>query len=198
MTRVTAILLVLLIAGAAGAGLDSGTNSIGLYFDPAAGTNEFDVGASEPFFAYIILSNPDFPELSGFEMSFNVVTPPGMEGLFYRLSENLYGGLNVAQGGTATVGQYVVGWGEPRPTSAVTPLADWQCMLLNPMTVEIYFGPSEPQSLPDGWPALEIGGVIIPAYLSSGSPGSPVAVINGTGPVAVETAAFGEVKALFR
>ncbi len=198
MKKLAVLLLVGLMATSAFAGLDDGANSIGLYFDSGALTNEMNIGASTPFFAYIILSNPTFPELSGFELSYDVETPAGMEAMYFRLGEDLQGGLNVAQGNTATSGQYVVGWGSPRSTSATTILASWQCMLLSPMTVNYYFGPSNPQSIQDGWPALEIGGSIIAGYLSSGSPDAPVAIVNGTGVVSEEVESFGGVKALFR
>ncbi len=71
-------------------------------------------------------------------------------------------------------------------------------MLLSPMTVEIFLGPSNVQSIDDGLPAYEIGGSILPLGLSTSGANVPVAVVNGAGPVAVEEASFGSVKSLFR
>jgi len=202
MKKLVVLLMVSLMAASAFAGIDDGDNSIGIFFDLGGNNAETTAAQNVPFFAYLVVSNPTFPELSGVEVSYRVETPVGFEAFYFRLAEDLYGGLNVAQGNTATLGQYIIGWGTPRPTSTVTPLVGWQCMLLTVMEVKMYIGPSTPESIQDGLPALEIGGTIIPADFSTGAPSLPVAIVNRgaqTDPVVPdETTSFGDVKALFR
>ncbi len=87
-------------------------------------------------------------------------------------------------------GDYVVGLASPLPGAPAKTFITWQFMLLSPMTVEIFLGPSNVQSIDDGLPAYEIGGSILPLGLSTGGANVPVAVVNGAGPVAVEEAAL--------
>lgn len=198
MKRLGMLLIVMLMASSAFAVIDPDPNMMGLYFDLNADTNSFAATVNVPFMAYLMLTNPTYADVSGFEAGYEVVVPAGMEGLYFRLNEDLQGGLNVAVGNTALLGEYVVGWPAPRTTSAATVLVAWQMMLIAPMQVEVFLGPSNSPSVDNGLPALEIGGSIVSLGLSTGGAEIPVARVNGAGPIAEEFSSFGGVKALFR
>ena len=70
-------------------------------------------------------------------------------------------------------------------------------MLLAPTSLDIYLSASNPESIAEGLPAMEIGGTIVPLGLSTGI-GNPAATVNGDCVVANEDVSFGSVKSLFR
>lgn len=198
MKKLVVLLLVSLMATSAFAVVDEDPNMLGVYFDLNADQNAINIGASTPFFAYVMITNPT-NNVYGLEFGYDVVTPVGMEGMIFRLLNALPGGA--VDLGTSTdllSGDYVVGLASPLPGQPATTFVTWQFMLLTPMSVDIYLGPSSVQSIEDGLPAYEIGGTILPLGLSTGGVATPVAVINGVGPVAIESASFGSVKSLFR
>lgn len=203
MKKLVVLLMVSLMATSAFAVVDPDPNMIGVYFDMNADSISTPATMNVPFFAYVMLTNPTYAEISGFEAAYSVQVPLGFESLFFRLNEDLQGGLNVAVGNTATAGEYIVGWPAPRPTSPATVLVSWQLMLLSTFSADIFLGPTTaPSGDNPNLPALEVGGSIVNLGTSTGDPAIPVAVINPAGPgdvpVAEEGASFGDVKALFR
>jgi hypothetical protein len=198
MKKLVVLLLVSLMATSAFAVVDPDDNMMGIYFDLEADTLSKDATANVPFMAYLMITNSTYPELSGFEASYRVETPAGMGGLFFRLAEDLQGGLNVSVGNTAVNGEYIVGWPSPRPATPAFVAVSWQLMLLGEFQADIYLGPTSAPSIDNGLPAIEIGGAIRSVGLSTGGAGIPVAVVNGMAPVAEEMESFGNVKALFR
>ncbi len=200
MKKLLVLLVVSLMATSAFAVVDEDPNMLGVYFDLDADMNELAVGANTPFFAYVMLTHPTSDNVFGLEFGYDVVVPAGMEGLIFRLANNLPAGA-VDLGNSVSVfsGDYVAGLAAPLPGAPAVTFVTWQFMLLSPgLEVQIFLGPSNVQSIDDGLPAYEAGGTIEPLGLSTGGVSTPVAVVNGVGPVAVDNASFGSVKSLFR
>lgn len=199
MKKLVVLLLVSLMATSAFAQIDPDTDMLGVYFDTGAMENCTAAAPNVPFFAYVTITNPSAAEVHGLECGYAVSVPAGMEGLIFRLANNLpSGAVDLGNSTDILLGDYVVGLASPLPASSAVQFVTWQFMLLSPMTVDIFLGPSNIESIPDGLPAYEIGGAIQSLGLSTGGPGIPVASINGDCPVAIEEASFGSVKSLFR
>ena len=199
MKKLVVLLMVSLMATSAFAVVDEDPDMLGVYFDLNADQNAINVGASTPFFAYVMITNPSSVEVHGLEFGYDVVPPAGLEGMMFRLLNSLpAGAVDLGTSTNLLSGDYVVGLAQPLIGEPATTFITWQFMLLTPMSVDIYLGPSSVQSIEDGLPAYEIGGTILPLGLSTGGVNTPVAVVNGVGPVAVEEASFGSVKSLFR
>ncbi len=199
MKKLIVLLLVSLMATSAFAVVDEDPDMLGVYFDANADENSINPIVNVPFDAYVMITNPSAADVWGLEFGYDIVVPAGFEGLFFRLSNSLpAGSVDLGVSDDKLSGDYVAGLATPLPGNPATTFVTWQFMLLSPMTVEIFLGPSNVQSIDDGLPAYEIGGVILPLGLSTGGANVPVAVINGLGPVAVEEASFGSVKSLFR
>jgi hypothetical protein len=199
MKKLVVLLLVSLMATSAFAVLDPDVNGVGMYFDTNADVNALEIGPGLQFQVYVMITNPEF-DVSGIEFGYNVITTPGSESSYFRLSEVFpAGAINIGQNANAFLGDYVIGLADPVPASPAVVMVTWTCMTLVPMAVEFYVTPSSIPSLPgDPVPAYEAGGFILPLQQSSGGPDAPVACVNSCTPVAVEGASFGSVKSLFR
>lgn len=198
MKKLLVLLLVSLMATSAFAVVDTDPDQIGVYFDTAADQNETVAEASVPFFAYVTITNPTASEVWGLEVGYEIVSSAGTAALF-RLANILpVGAVDLGTNTDVFSGDYVVGLANPLPATPAVQFVTWQFLLLVPQTVEFFIGSSFVQSIPDGLPAYEIGGAILPLGVSSGDTGLPVATVNGSPPVAVENASFGSVKSLFR
>ncbi len=202
MKKLVVLLMVSLMAVSAFGGVDEDPDMLGLYFDLNATDNCLTIGASVPFFAYTMITNPSAANVFGVEFGYDLVVPAGMDGSLFRLAEILpAGALNVGNASDKIQGNYIIGLASPIAGSgANVTMVTWQLMLLAPMSVDIHLGASNPESIADGLPAYEIGGTIVPLGLSTGEPGLgfPVASVNGDCPVATEETSFGSVKSLFR
>ncbi len=199
MKKLVVLLLVSLMATSAFAVIDLDTDMLGVYFDMTADNNCTTAG-TDPFFAYVTITNPSATEVHGIEFGYNLVSSVG-PGQMFRLANNLpAGAVDLGTNTDLMLGDYVVGLASPLPATEAVQFVTWQFLLLVPQTVDIFLGPSTIQSIDDGLPAYEIGGSIQSLGLSTGWPsaGFPVATINGDCPVAVEDASFGSVKSLFR
>jgi hypothetical protein len=191
--------MVSLMATSAFAVADGDPDMLGVYFDVNADPYAININANMPFFAYVMITNPSASEVHGLEFGYDVVPPAGSEGSIFRLANNLpAGSVDLGNNDDLLSGDYVVGLASPLVGGPATTFVTWQFMLLVPMSVDIFLGPSSVESIDDGLPAYEIGGSILPLGLSTGGTSVPVAVVNGIGPVAVEEASFGSVKSLFR
>ncbi|MCB1183121.1 hypothetical protein KDM41_06795 [bacterium] len=202
MKRIANALLIaavgLLLAGPAVAVIDPAPDVVGVYFDPNADTREVFVAPNVPFHVYVILTNPTHPEIWGFELGYEL-TPSGPAGTLFRLGRILPpDSINLGIDDDILAGSYVVGMAAPLPGAQAVVLVQWQFMLLTNMAVYFQLGPSEVQSIPDGLPAYEAGGVIVPMGLSFGcwTPGS--GSVNEECGLATEESTFGAVKALYR
>ncbi len=203
MKKLVVLLLVSLMATSAFATIDPDPNMIGIYFDMNADVNCTAAAASTPFFAYVFVTNVSHDQVYGVEYGYRVETvPAGQDAMLFRLAEILpAGALNVGNSTDKMVGDYIMGFATPVPGAGANVLvATWQYMLLAPMGLDMHIGPAVVESIPDGLPSLEIGGVIVPLGVSTGDPslGIPAATVNGDCPVAIENASFGSVKSLFR
>ena len=196
MKKSLMILMCTMLASGALATVDPDPDMLGVYFDTTANINCTTQAPSVPFFAYCIATNITAGEIFGVEFGYEIL---GGTGSYFRLAEILpSGSLNVGDSSLADSGTYIMGFSSPLPGNGANAIvATWQFLLLAPVSMEIFIGPSTPQSIPDGLPALEIGGVIVPIGVSTGL-GNAAATINTECVVSTEEATFGSVKALFR
>lgn len=198
MKKLVVLLLVSLMATTSFAVIDPDPDMLGVYFDLDANFNCTTAAPSVPFTAYFVITNPSAPEISGVEFGYTLVASAG-PGTFFRLSEILpAGGLNVGNSSLPDSGDYVVGLASPLPGQPAVVMATWSVLLLAPQTLDFYLGPAVIESIPDGLPAMEIGGSIVPLGYSTGGSDIPAASVNGDCPVSVEETSFGSVKSLFR
>jgi hypothetical protein len=186
--------------GPAAATIDPDADQLGVYFDLEADENCLTVVPSLPFFAYVTITNPSAAEIHGLEFGYHLEVPEGSEGLLFRLANFCPGECFDWNNTDPLDGDYVVGLASPIPGAGADVIfITWQFMLLAPMTIDFYLGPAVVQSLPDGLPAYEIGGSILPLGVSSGDVNLPVASVNGDcRAVAVTDASWGHVKSLYR
>lgn len=199
--RCLLVLLVLLMGwGTAAATTDPDPDQLGVYFDPEADENCFTIGPNIPFFAYVTITNPSAAEVHGLEFGYHLEVPEGSEGLLFRLANICPGECFGGNHFDPLDGEYVVGLASPLPAAgANVTFITWQFLLLAPLTIDFYLGPSSVQSLPDGLPAYEIGGSILPLGVSSGDVNLPVASVNGDcRAVGVTDVNWGHVKSLYR
>ena len=192
MKNIVSVLLVVLTASVALAGLDPNPDSMGIYFDPFGNTVQTHVALFTPFNVYLLLMNPA-GITDGFECT---VTPSGAP--FFALSTTLpAGALDV----DASANGFAVGAASPLSTNAggAMVLCTWQYMVQAATPLEFRIGPATFPSMPGGLPVVTGSGVLRRCGISSGSVTAPVAYVNGvTQPVATEISSFGNVKSLFR
>lgn len=205
MKKLVVLLLATLVATSAFAVIDPDDDMMGIYFDVNADENCLTVGASTPFFTYLILTNTTAPAINAYELGKVNVVPAGMEGMIFRLSSNIAN--NVVSGvdvGTndALGGDYIVGLAAPLPAQPALILHSWQYMLLAVIPVEMFIGSSSAPSIPGDYPVVQNaeGSILMQVGQSTGGPDIPVAMVNNADPcvVGVEEASFGSVKSLFR
>lgn len=198
MKKLVVLLLVSLMATSAFAVIDPDPDMLGVYFDMNADNNCLDIGPSIPFFAYVTITNPSAAEVHGLEFGYTVVPPAGLEGMIFRLGNALpAGSVDLGNNTNLLSGDYVVGLASPLVGAPAVQFVTWQFMLLTPMTVEIFLGPSVVPGIP-GFPGYEIGGSIQSLGTSTGGYDIPVATVNGECVVSVEETSFGSLKSLFR
>jgi hypothetical protein len=196
MKKLVVLLMVSLMAASAFATVDEDPDMLGVYFDVGANDNCITAGASVPFTVYFMITSVSADNVFGVEFGYEIV---GGTGLFFRLAEVLpAGSLNVGDSSNPALGDYIAGFASPQAGSgANVTVATWNMLLLAPVSLEFYLGPSFSESIADGLPAMEIGGTIVPLGLSTGI-GNAAATVNGDCVVANEDVSFGSVKSLFR
>ncbi len=193
------LILASFIAPSAQAVVDPDPDGIGIYFDLNADIYQTVVGPSSPFDAYVILTNPTWAEILGYEFSRHISVPPGMEGMVIWLDRTWTGFNELLPVELPDLGDNVMlGMVAPLPTSPAVVLVRWQFMLLTPMVMDFYLGPSNGEFGTNGRLAYESEAGWVPMYVSSGDPGLLVATVNGTGVVPATSTTFGSLKALFR
>ena len=205
MKKLIILLLASLVATSSFAVIDPDDDMMGIYFDMNADSNCLTIGASVPFFTYLILTNTTAPAINAYELGKVNVVPVGMEGMIFRLSSNIAN--NVVSGvdvgaNNALGGDYIVGLAAPLPAQPALILHSWQYMLLAVIPVEMYIGSSSAPSIPGDFPVVQNaeGSILMQIGQSTGGIGNPVATVNVSGPcvVGVEEVSFGSVKSLYR
>ncbi len=200
MKSCLAVFLLVLVLNPAFAVVDPDPNSLGVYFDLAADANYLDVDPGTVFPVYFSLTNPTWDNIMAFEFGYELVVPPGMEGFIFRLATTLPPNSLDIEWHDTLGGDYIVGLGSPYPTSEATVLVEWLFLIVAPMTIDFFLGPSSVPSLPDGLPVImNEDNVIMSVGISSGDANIPVAEVNtGHQPVTVQNTSWGGVKSLFR
>lgn len=192
MKKLVVLLIVSLMATAAFAVHDDGTDSFGIYFD-AGNSIVCTTGAMyQPFPVYLVLMNPAGPT-NGFECT---VTPSGTAPNF---------ALSTTLGGTgaldvdSTPNGFAVGAAANFPVAnGGLTLVTWSYMLTGPGTMEFRISQASIPSMTGGWPVVTGDGVLRRCGTSVGSTVLPAAIVNGGCVVPSETSTFGNVKSLFR
>lgn len=196
---ITALILAFLAAPNAHAVVDPDPDGIGVYFDLDADVYEITVGPGTPFHAYAILTNPTGSGVRGYEFSCIFSTPPGMEGWLFKLQEIWHGFNEILPVEPPLMGpNFMIGFGTPIPAAPTVKLVTWQFMLLTPMVVDFYMGPSTGEFGTRGLLVYESPAGPVPMHVSSGDPDLKVATVNGTGVVSVTPTSYGSLKALYR
>lgn len=192
MKKLVTVLLVGLMATAAFAGLDSGSDSFGVYFDANGNSNTSTQPVFTPFNVYLLLVNPT-AATNGFECT---LTPSGAP--YFVLATNLGSGALDVDG---SPNGYAVGAASAYAVNGggAIVLATLQMMVQATTPLEFRIGPATVPSMPGGLPVVTGDGILRQCGISSGSTAAPVAFVNGTEqPVGQETSSFGSVKSLFR
>ncbi len=192
MKKFVTLLLVSLVASVAFAGVDSGTDSFGVYFDTAGNSNTTTVGLYTPFFAYLVLANPA-GATNGFECT---VTPSGAA--YFSLATTLGGTGALDVDGSAN--GFAVGAASDYPiANGGIVLVTWQLMVSSPLPLEFRISKATIPSMPGNLPVVTGNGSLRLCGISSGSSTAPVAYVNSPNQVVgAQTSSFGSVKSLFR
>ncbi len=184
------LLGAMLMASAAAAVIDEDDNIIGLYFDTDADSDCLEaVSPLSQVPCYIILTNPTFSDLHGFELGFEYG------------SELLHLGTTLACSEAINVGSddnLIVGFGSPTSTETATLLATLDMMYIDmsstPATLTLHG--SDPSSLDPSYPTvlLSDGELVSTGLHSSAFPHQ----MNGVCAYVDEPAAWSDVKSMFR
>ena len=195
-TIVVALLAGCVIANGAFAIVDPDDISMGIYFDANADVFEISSAPYVMVSAHIILTNPTFPVLYGYEFGYTIYGNHMVSGT------NLWGTGPFDVGGGP--GNHIVGLAAPLATNTATKLCTLTLFILDANPIALTLAGSIPNDVPgSNLPAVSLAGDgILPIGLSAGldGAGNPMvsAYINGFGVVASEQASWGQVKSLYR
>jgi hypothetical protein len=196
---VVLILASLLVANIASAVVDPDTNSMGFYFDLNADVYEFVAAPYAIYPCYVMLTNPDFDAVFGYEFGYDVA-PLGA----FTITGTVLNGTGAIDVGGAPQ-NHIVGLAAPIATSAATLIATVNVFVLSAEPLSFTLHGATPNSIPGSVaPSLLLAGdQIIPTGLSAGFDeitGLPnvCAFVNGTGVVATDEASWDQVKSLYR
>ncbi len=191
MKTIYAIILTFFVASSASAVIDSGENSVGLYFDESA--DVYCVGGIAPndhVMMYLILANPSFDFLYGWECGIDLAGDAMVLGRQFYTMVCFPGPPN----------NMIIGYGTPYPTTIATPLVALEIMYMDSDLgpVDFYVHGTTPSSINPDYPAmLTNDGEFIMAGISIIE--GPAAQINGDCTVvATENISFDSVKSLYR
>lgn len=200
-------LAVLFIGNMAFALVDTGPNSLGVYFDvDTFEQNCFDPPYLEPFTMYFVMANCTRSSIGGFEFSWAMDPDPGgMVIIIGALLPSLP--LNIGDNNN-----FIVGLGSPLATGPATVLVELTLFNLLPdLAAHVTLGPVTPASIP-GRTAFVDGidpSILLPMNYSTldgvnvvldemGWVRPGVARFSCPAPVVVEQTPWGSVKALFK
>ena len=185
------IAISMIVATSSFALIDTSDNSVGLYFDVNA--DVFCVDGIAPYnqvMMHLILTNPTFENLSGWECGVDLV------GNALVLNLHFYTGGIVSE----LLDNMIVGYGTPYPTTVTTPMVDIEILYLglNQEPVEFFIHGSAPSSIDPEFPTLLTSeGELIMAGISVNE--GPAAQINGScSVVSSETLSIDSIKGLYR
>ncbi len=187
----TSLLLIvtLLVASTALAVIDENQNVIGLYFDTDADTDCLEsVGLNSQIPCYIILTNPTFSSLRGFELGFDYGSELLLLGTELAQSEALNAGSE---------GNLVVGFGSPAQTETATLLVTLNMMYIDmdntPTSLTLHG--ANPSSLDSAFPVILTENELIATSLHNSRFSHQM---NGVCQFTDLPAAWDEVKTLYR
>nr|MEE4269549.1 hypothetical protein [Candidatus Krumholzibacteria bacterium] len=200
MKKLLVLVLTMVMATSAFAVIDSDPNSVGIYFDLTADTVQLgNVAPNSQVPVYFILTNPDFAELNGFELSYTV------EGGSYFALSHVFENPQALNIGDPVAGVFIVGYGVPTMTTEATLLMTATILYLGGDPLVFTLSGTEPSSM---------GNPLLPGLLGAnsviylGGDSTDIGNINaamGMGdigtlpePVATEAASFDSVKSLYR
>lgn len=192
---VVMLLASLFVANVALAVVDPDENMMGIYFDMDADSYCMPVGPYAPFDAYVMLTNPNFPAVYGYEFGFEVV------------GNMLFSGVGLAGTGPIDVGggvgNHIVGLGAPLAAAPATLLATLTLIPLDTMPITFDLFGATPASIGDGsLPVILLENSGIATMGLSTGIGNVNAILNYDGPcediVAADEASWDAVKSLYR
>ncbi len=193
---VVLILASLFVANVAAAVVDPDANSMGIYFDMNADTYEFAAAPYAIYPAYVMLTNPDFDAVYGYEFGYEIVGAHTVTGVV------LAGTGPIDVGGAP--GNHIVGLAGPMATAPATLIATINVFVLdaNPISMKL-MGASPNSVVGSQAPAVLLAGdEIMSTGLSAGftedGAANICAYVNGTGVVATDEVSIDAVKALYR
>ena len=204
MKKLLVLLTLTCFASSAFAINDTGTNSLGVYFDPDFSTNCVEYVAATPFNMYFVMANCSEEAVGGFEFAWAM--DPDPVGQYFVLATILPpDALNIGDNFNL-----IVGIGAPYLTDTATVLVQFSMMVLTPgITADITVGPSVPASI-EGETAFVSGeSVLFPMNYSTfdgefvtrdaeGWVRPGIGNIGCPAPIAIEKQSWGNVKALFQ
>lgn len=174
-------------------------DQIGVYFDTEAEITCVTEYVGTPISAYVIITNPTFPDIRGVNYSFCLDTggndldvlvypiwPPGCFGDIDPIPDFCLDGPPVHCPYT------------PDPSGTEVVAMTFSVRLFGHFTVDFYLGPlpgADGEEMPTYWGE---DGVHRPLSVSSGDLALPVATIGGDCPVPVGETTFARVKCLYR
>lgn len=193
MKKLLVLVLTMVMASSAFAGVDPDPNMMGIYFDLNA--DVVNLPGALPFTqipAYVMVTNPSFEALYGYEFGYAVQGT----GMMMTVVLNGIGPINVGVGNN-----YVVGLGSPTNTSEATLLATLNFFYMDTTGGPVSFDllPSNPSSNDLGLPTLLLANDQLLTVGFSNGTGLGCATINGSGDiVATEPVTIDAVKSLYR
>jgi hypothetical protein len=208
MKKLVVLLLTLLVATSAFAGIDPDADMMGFYFDATGDNNCAAVVNNVPTPVYVLYTGATVPFIEAYTFDYDVTVAPGFSSLFFRLGEALPpGAIRVGENDPTDAtkgGPFAVGLAEPLDcTSGAATLVAFTFMILSPgMEAAFNLMPNPIPSLPGNTLYPEVqgpgGGSGLMTVGFSTENGVRSAVMNGDCPVAEEVDTWGSVKSLYR
>ena len=193
---VVLVLVSLMVASVASAVVDPDTNSMGMYFDVNADVFEFASAAFVMVPVNVIVTNPDFDAIFGYEFGYEIVGNHMVSGT------TLMGTGPIDVGGGP--GNHIVGLASPLATSEATIITTLQIFVMDALPIHFtLFGAIPNSVVGSNTPAVLLANDVILATGVSAwdeAMGEPVvcAMINDTGVVATDKASWDGVKSMYR
>lgn len=183
-------LLFILLPCAASASTDS--NQLGFYFEPGAESNCVEAAPYATVPVYLVLTEPDFDSLYGFEFGFSV------EGSYLIQSVTMSGSGPIDVGGSEE--NHIVGLASPLTINGATVLSTLQVFVMDQNLVRFDLHNADPTSVPDypNCPAFLLEDDEIIAASLAVPANLPSARINGMCNPETQDGSWDEVKSLYQ
>lgn len=198
MRKLIISLVFIALFGGFGQAFAQEDNLLGLYFDPFGDMDCIEAASLAPFTSvdlYVILKNPTFEELWGFEFAMDIEGPALVTGWDY---PNGFPGFNFGEGG-----EYIVGLSNHMPMEEINILVTFNIFYMSTASEEICFilGPTEPSSLDPLYPTFAYSeSDLVSASVNNGIDGACTALISETScnVVPTDTQTWDSLKSLYR